>query len=118
MVSGRRACSTRVVTPSFFMNVGGTMLKTRLYVECPTCHMQYLMKDFGLTYSNGAYIEDVAGSPEWQRLICPCQPHSPYKFKLKERTRLHVLEENDSEKTHFSLRPMKASTCSGALSKS
>jgi hypothetical protein len=54
-----------------------TMLKTRLYVECPNCRMQYLMKDFDLSYSNGAYIENVAGSPEWQRLICPCQPQTP-----------------------------------------
>ena len=28
--------------------------KTRLYVECPNCNMQYMLKDFGLTYSNGA----------------------------------------------------------------
>jgi hypothetical protein len=83
------------------------MSKTRLYVECPNCHMQYLMKDFGLTYSNGASIENVAGSPELQRLICPCQLGTPYKFKLKERTRLHVFQENESEKTHFSLRPVR-----------
>jgi hypothetical protein len=95
-----------------------TMLRTRLYVECPSCHMQYLMKEFGLTYSNGAYIENVAGSPEWQRLICPCQPQNPYKFKLKERTRLHVFQENDSEQTHFSLRPVKAMTGSPASAKS
>jgi hypothetical protein len=43
------------------------MSKTRLYVECPTCHMQYLLKEIALTYSNGAYIENVAGAPEWQR---------------------------------------------------
>jgi hypothetical protein len=84
------------------------LLKTRLYVECPNCNMQYLMKDFGLTYSNEAYIENVAGSPELQRLICPCQPQNPYEFKLKERTRLHVFQENESEKTHFSLKPVKA----------
>lgn len=84
------------------------MSKTRLYVECPTCHMQYLVKDFDLAYTNGAYIENVAGSPEWQRLICPCQPRNPYKFKLKERTRLHTFQENESEQTHFSLRPVKA----------
>ena len=84
------------------------MLKTRLYVECPACHIQYLMKDFGLTYSNGAYIENVAGSPEWQRLICPCQSQNPYKFKLRERTRLHIFPNNDCEQTHFSLKPIKA----------
>jgi hypothetical protein len=94
------------------------MSKTRLYVECPSCQMQYLMKDFGLTYSNGAYIEDVAGSPEWQRLICPCRPYEPHKFKLKERARLRVLQENDTEQTHFSLRPIKAMTFSPVSSKS
>jgi hypothetical protein len=88
------------------------MPKTRLYVECPKCHMQYLVKDFALTYSNGAYIENVAGSPEWQRLICPCQPHEPHKFKLKERARLHVFQENESEKTHFFLKVTKPMTCS------
>jgi hypothetical protein len=85
------------------------MLRTRLYVECPNCRMHYLMKDFGLTYSNGAYIENVAGAPEWQRLICPCRPQDPYKFKLKEKTRLHLLSERDSEQTHFSLKPVKSS---------
>lgn len=93
------------------------MSKTRLYVECPSCHMQYLMKDFGLTYSNGAYIENVAGSAEWQQLICPCRPYEPYKFKLKETARLHVLQENESEQTHFSLRPVRAATFSPAPSK-
>ena len=77
------------------------MPKTRLYIECPHCHMQYLVKDFALTYSNGAYIEDVAGAPEWQRLLCPCQPGIPHKFKLRETTRLHVFLENESERTHF-----------------
>ena len=77
------------------------MLKTRLYVECPHCHMQYLMKDFGLTYSNGAYIENVAGAPEWQRLLCPCRPQNPHKFKLCETTRLHMFSVDESERTHF-----------------
>jgi hypothetical protein len=81
-----------------------TMLRTRLYIECPNCYMQYLMKDFGLTYSNGAYIEDVAGAPEWQRLLCPCRPGNPHKFKLRETTRLHVFSQDESERTHF-LRP-------------
>jgi hypothetical protein len=79
--------------------------------------MQYLMKDFGLVYSNGAYIENVAGSPEWQRLICPCQPRSPYRFKLEERTRLHVFEESDPEETHFSLNAVSATPSSPVLSK-
>lgn len=94
------------------------MLKTRLYVECPNCHMQYLLKDFGLTYSNGAYIENVAGSPGCQRLICPCRPHDPHKFKLKERTRLHVFQENESEQTHFFLKATKPIACSSASAKS
>jgi hypothetical protein len=86
------------------------MRKTRLYIDCPNCHMQYLLKEFALTYSNGAYIEDVAGDSEWQRLICPCGPHQPHKFKLKEKARLHVFTENDSEQTHFSLTAVKASS--------
>jgi hypothetical protein len=77
------------------------MLKTRLYVECPNCQMQYLMKDFALVYSNGAYIENVAGAPEWQRLLCPCRPQNPHKFKLRETKRLHVFSIDENERTHF-----------------
>jgi hypothetical protein len=91
------------------------MLKTRLYVECPGCRMQYLIKDFGLTYSNGAYIEDIAGAPEWQRLLCPCRPYEPHKFKLKQKTRIHVFTEKDSEQTHFSLKPVTRTLGSAAL---
>lgn len=80
------------------------MPKTRLYIECPNCHMQYLKKDFALTYSNGAFIENLAGEPEWQSLSCPCQPRNPYKFKLKETARLHICSENDAERTHFQLK--------------
>ena len=94
-----------------------TMLRTRLYVECPNCRMQYMMKDFSLIYSNGAYIENVAGSPEWQRLICPCQPQDPHKFKLKEKMRLHVFSEHESEQTHFSLKATKPFFYSLASSK-
>jgi hypothetical protein len=83
------------------VNAHTLMLKTRLYVECPNCQMQYLMKDFGLTYSNGAYIENVAGAPEWQRLLCPCRPQNPHKFKLCETTRLHMFSVDESERTHF-----------------
>jgi len=64
------------------------MPTTRLYFECPNCHMQYLLKKGALYYSNGAYIENVAGAPEWQRLLCPCRPGTPHKFKLSETTRL------------------------------
>jgi hypothetical protein len=88
-------------------------MKTHLYVECPNCHMHYLMKDFALTYSNAAYIENIVNEPEWQRLICPCQPHIPYKFKLKERTRLYVFQDNETEQTHFSLKPMKTAHSKG-----
>ena len=94
------------------------MPRTRLYVECPRCRMQYLVKDFSLTYSNGAYIENVAGSPEWQRLICPCQPREPYKFKLKERVRVHVFNEPESEQTHFSLKATKPTTLVTAQARS
>ena len=84
------------------------MPKTRLYIECPNCRMQYLMKDFGLKYSNGAYIEDVAGAPEWQLLLCPCRPRNSFKIKLKEKTRLHMFPEDEAEQTHFSLKPVRA----------
>jgi len=79
------------------------MPKTRMYVECPGCHTQYLVKEFALTYSNGARIENPADSDEWQQLICPCQPKQPFAFKLKERARLHVFSEDEAEQTHFSL---------------
>ncbi len=88
------------------------MLETRLYVEYPSCGMQYLRKDFGLTYSNGAYIENLAGCPDWQRLVCPCQPKKPYRFKLSERTRLHVFRADEGEQTHFSLKTLKSQTSS------
>lgn len=88
------------------------MPKTRLYVECPKCHMQYLVKDFGLTYSNGAYIEDVRDSPECQLLFCPCRPQEPQKLKLKEKARLHLFQENESEQTHFFLKAVKRMTSS------
>jgi hypothetical protein len=83
------------------------MTTTRLFVECPNCHQQYLMKEHPLNYSNGAYIENVAGAPEWQRLLCPCRPDQPYKFKLSEKTRLQVVSEEDSERTHFLSRKPK-----------
>jgi hypothetical protein len=110
MVSTEYACSydANHTFQQALLERSGNHVENPTYVECPSCHMQYLMKDFGLIYSNGAYIENVAGSPEWQRLICPCQPQNPHKFKLKERTRLHVFQESDSEQTDFSLRPVKA----------
>lgn len=82
------------------------MPKTRLYVDCPACHMQYLVKEFGFTYSNGARIENVAGSDEWQHLTCPCQPNQPFTFKLKERARIRIFSGDDAEQTHFPL-PVK-----------
>lgn len=69
--------------------------------------MQYMVKDFNLTYSNGAYIENTADSVEWQKLVCPCRPKEPFRIKLRERARLHVFPENEAERTHFSLTPRK-----------
>jgi hypothetical protein len=77
------------------------MPTTRLFIECPNCHQRYLVKDGLFSYSNGAYIEKVAGCPEWQRLLCPCRPNEPYKFSLGEKTRLQILSDEDSEQTHF-----------------
>jgi hypothetical protein len=57
-----------------------TMLKTRLYVECPNCRMQYLMKDFDLKYSNGAYIENVAGSPVMAATDLPVPTSNPLQI--------------------------------------
>jgi len=76
------------------------MSKTRLYIECPNCHTQYLVSGIALSYSNGAYIENVAGAPEMQRLLCPCRTQAPYKFKLSETMRLRVFADDDSERTH------------------
>jgi hypothetical protein len=81
--------------------------KTRLYVECPNCHTQYMVKDFHLTYSNGAYIENTAESAEWQKLVCPCRPKEPFRFKLREKARIHVFADNEVERTHFSLTARK-----------
>jgi len=86
------------------------MPTTRLYFECPNCHMQYLLKKGALYYSNGAYIENVAGAPEWQRLLCPCRPGTPHEFKLSETTRLHVFSDDENERTHFSPKKNKVST--------
>jgi hypothetical protein len=63
--------------------------------------MHYLIKKGALSYSNGAHIENVAGASEWQRLICPCRPETPHKFKLSETTRLHVFSDDEAERTHF-----------------
>ena len=85
------------------------MSKTRLYIECPNCHTQYLVKKGELTYSSGAYIENVAGVAEMQRLVCPCRPDMPYKFKLSERQRLHVFSSDENERTHFLREKLKPS---------
>jgi hypothetical protein len=85
------------------------MAKTRLYIECPNCHTQYLVSEF-VRYSNGAHIENVAGAPEWQRLLCPCQPDTPYKFKMSETMRLQVFAADENERTHFSPAKKKAPT--------
>jgi hypothetical protein len=52
-------------------------------------------------HSNGAYVENVAGAPEWQRLLCPCRPNKPYKFRLTEKTRVQLVSHDDSQLTHF-----------------
>ena len=93
------------------------MLTTRLYVECPNCRMQYLVKKGALYYSNGAYIENVAGAPEWQRLLCPCRPENPYKFKLSETTRLQVFSSDENERTHFLPTKNKAATSAPSKAK-
>jgi hypothetical protein len=72
--------------------------------------MQYLLKKGALYYSNGAYIENVAGAPEWQRLLCTCRPGMPHKFKLSETTRLQIFSDDEHERTHFSLRKNKATS--------
>ena len=93
------------------------MSTTRLYVECRNCHTQYLIKKGALTYGNGAHIENVAGAPEWQRLLCPCQPGNPYKFKLSETTRLQVFSNDESERTHFLREKNKAPTSGSSKAK-
>jgi hypothetical protein len=66
-----------------------------------------MVKDFHLAYSNGAYIENTAESAEWQKLVCPCRPKEPFRFKLREKARIHVLADNEVERTHFSLTARK-----------
>jgi hypothetical protein len=83
------------------------MSTTRLFIECPTCHQKYLVKKELFTYSNGAFIEKVAGAPEWRRLLCPCRPNAQYKFRLEEKTRVQVLSDEDSDLTHFLPRKQK-----------
>ena len=80
-------------------------MPTRLYVQCPFCQTRYQITERELKFSNGAYIENVAGAPEWQRLLCPCRPYEPYKFKLAESKRVQVVSEDDSERTHLRWRP-------------
>lgn len=75
-------------------------MPTRLLIECPVCHRKYVLKSQS-SYSNGASIENVAGASEWQRLICPCSPNEPYKFQLTEKTRVQLVADDDSERTHF-----------------
>ena len=66
------------------------------------------MKDGPLKYGNGAYIEKVAGTVEMHRLLCPCTPHEPYKFKLSERVRVQVVSDEDSDRTRLSVNPRKS----------
>jgi hypothetical protein len=76
-------------------------MPTRLFIECPNCHQKYSLKEGLSSYSNGASIERVAGAPDWRRLLCPCRPNLPYKFQLAEKTRVHLVSDEDSERTHF-----------------
>jgi hypothetical protein len=76
--------------------------------------MQYLVNETA-RYSNGAHIENVAGCPEWQRLLCPCQPHNPYKFKLSETQRLRVFSSDENEHTHLLSTRKKPSTEGGTV---
>lgn len=87
------------------------MAKTRLYVECPNCQMQYLIKDFELAYSNGARIDNVPETREWQKLLCPCRPGDPYKFKMSETQRLRVFSDDQDEQTHFPLKRNTVNSC-------
>jgi hypothetical protein len=77
------------------------MSPTRLFIECPNCHQKYSLKEGLSNYGNGASIEKVAGAPEFRRLLCPCRPNQPYKFKLSEKTRVLVVSDEDSERTRF-----------------
>ena len=77
------------------------MSTTRLFIECPNCHQKYLVKYGVFRYGNGAYIEKVAGAPEFRRLLCPCRPNAPYKFKLAEKLRVLLVSDEDSERTRF-----------------
>jgi hypothetical protein len=73
------------------------------------------VKEFALTYSNGARIENFADSDEWQQLFCPCQPKQPFAFKLKETARLRVFSEDEAEQTHFSFPARKYVSKSATL---
>jgi hypothetical protein len=86
------------------------MSTTRPYVECLNCQRHYFIKKGGLTYSNGVCIENVAGAPEWQRLLCPCRLDRPHKFKLSETVRLHVIADDENERTQFVKVKSKAPT--------
>jgi len=77
------------------------MSTTRLFIECPNCHEKYVVRYGLFRYGNGAYIEKVAGAPEFRRLLCPCRPNQPYKFQLAEKTRVLLVSDDDSERTRF-----------------
>jgi hypothetical protein len=77
------------------------MSTTRLFIECPNCHQKYSVKEGLSRYSNGAYIEKVAGGADMGRLLCPCRPDEPFKFRLAEKTRVLLVSDEDSERTRF-----------------
>lgn len=81
--------------------VKSAAMPTRLFIQCPRCKVRYSLRQTPARYSNGTSIENVAGAPEWRRLICHCSPDEPYKFHLGEKTRVQLLSEEDAERTHF-----------------
>src|SRR6266576_556019 len=65
------------------------MPTTRLFVECPNCHAQYLIKGLR-TYSNGAIIENVAGTPATAYLSLPTR--RTVQVQIERKIRLHVVQ--------------------------
>jgi hypothetical protein len=82
--------------------------KTRLYVECPNCHMQYMVKDFELTCSNGAHIEARLGRPNKHRR--QKSPNFPRSQGLFRRERMYFAREWDTRGlTAIQENPMRTS---------
>jgi hypothetical protein len=58
------------------------MPTTRLFIECPHGHQQYILKKAPLTSSNAAYIENVAGAPSGSAFSVLAVPTNPTGFGL------------------------------------